>query len=139
MRHLILAALFALAAAVPASAHDRKDKWKEKLELTDDQAAKLEKAFASVKEEGSKLRQERREAVKALKELVKKDAPEKELTAALEGLEKSSQALYDNRRKMIEAAKSILTPKQQAKAALLLEKKMKKGKGKRWGRGDGKR
>ena len=132
---LILASLMLTTlSAAPAAAKGGLEKWQKKLELTDEQSAKLKTLKEEHKAALEPLRNEGKEHVKALRKLLEDPkASDKDISAALEKLQKNHEAVHAERKRFMEKAKGVLTPRQQAKAALML---MKKGRMHgRWGKG----
>lgn len=102
----------------------RKEHLKKKLDLSDDQAAKLDAAFKAERETMKPLREKSKEASKALRELVDKKGSDKDVAAALDKLDGAHKAVMAERQKFSAGLDSILKPTQRAKMRLMREKMM---------------
>jgi Spy/CpxP family protein refolding chaperone len=140
-----------------------KEHLKKKLELTDDQAAKLEAAFKSSREASKPLREKARESRRKLADVVRNNGSDADAAAALKEADASRAALQEQRRKLDASLSSILKPRQLAKLRLMRARMMhrrmamgRRGRGgwrghhrhhhrrhgdgdRSWGRGDGER
>jgi len=109
----------------------------EKLELTDDQSAKLEAAFKSSREAMKPLMERARAAHKKLAELVKGKGSDADIAAALKDSDAARKALVDEHRKLETSLSSFLKPRQLAKLQLQRERMMRRGGMGRRGHGRG--
>jgi Spy/CpxP family protein refolding chaperone len=114
----------------------RQEHLKKKLDLTDDQAAKLAAAFKAERETMKPLREKSKETSKALRELVRNKASDKDISAALDKQDAARKAAMAERQKFQASLDSILKPTQRAKLRLMREKMMHRrmAMGRRWGR-----
>jgi Spy/CpxP family protein refolding chaperone len=111
----------------------RKEHFKKKLELTDDQAAKLEAAFKSSRDAAKPLREKAREARRKLADVVRSNGSDADVAAALKEADASREALQAQHRKLESALSSILKPRQLAKLRLQRERMMHRRMAKGWG------
>jgi len=144
-RIICLAAAGAFAAASwltpPASAKDapaksaamdsdrsdkRVEKLKKKLDLTDEQAAKLKEAWKGQREAVKPLRERMKKELEQLKTQVDKKASDSEIQATLDQLKASREEMRAQMKKTLESTEAILTPTQRAKMALTMAKKRRK-------------
>jgi Spy/CpxP family protein refolding chaperone len=111
---------------------------REKVGLSDAEAAKVEAVFAGDREAHQKLRDQMREAHKTLRQLLKEDSNDmaaySKAIAALEDTKAQMEGLMEAHK--VEISK-ILTPKQQAKLMLAMKRLMMKAHGKGCPGGDG--
>jgi Spy/CpxP family protein refolding chaperone len=115
-----------------------KEHFKKALGLSDDQAKKVEELNKSDRESGKLLKDKVGADLANLKVLVDQKAGDAELKTAIESLKKDHMAEQDARMKHMEAMQAILTPMQQAKAAIMMSERMGHGRGRRGGwRGHG--
>ncbi|HEX4048229.1 MAG TPA: periplasmic heavy metal sensor [Elusimicrobiota bacterium] len=106
---------------------------KDRLGLTDDQAAKLKAAWEAQKKAVKDLRQQSREETRKLEGEVRDLASNKDIQETLDQLDANRKSMADERQKLEAASASILKPYQRAKLRLLLARRMKhRG---HWGRG----
>jgi Spy/CpxP family protein refolding chaperone len=106
---------------------------KERLGLSDDQAAKLKAAWEAEKTASKALREQAKEANRKLEEEVRGLASDKEIQATLDQLDAGRKAMAAEHQKLESSVASILKPYQRAKLRLLMAHMMK-GRG-RWGHG----
>jgi Spy/CpxP family protein refolding chaperone len=107
---------------------------KERLGLSDDQAAKLKAAFESEKTAMKALREQSKEARRKLEEEVRGLASDKDIQATLDQLDEGRKAMSAEHQKFESSLASILKPYQRAKMRLLMAGHMKR-RGGHWGRG----
>jgi Spy/CpxP family protein refolding chaperone len=98
---------------------------KERLGLTDDQAAKLKAAFEAMKTATKTLREQSKETSRKLEEQVRDLSSDKDIQATLDQLDANRKAMAAERQKMESAAASILKPYQRAKMRLMMGNRMK--------------
>lgn len=98
-----------------------------KLELTDKQQAQLKDLREKHMEAMKPLREKTRDQMKALRDLVKDKADDKKIAAALDDLKKSREAMRAAQEKHKAECNKVLTPTQQAKMLLFMERQMGKG------------
>jgi Spy/CpxP family protein refolding chaperone len=107
---------------------------KERLGLTDDQAAKLKAAFEAEKTAVKGLREQSKEAARKLEEEVRDLSSDKDIQATLDQLDANRKAVAAEHQKMESSVASILKPYQRAKMRLMMrERMMHQG---RWERGE---
>jgi Spy/CpxP family protein refolding chaperone len=124
----------------PEWAAKMKKRMQERLELSDDQSAKLEAAFKSSREALKPLMEKARAANKKLKELVRGKGTDAEISAALKDCDAARKAVAEERRKLESSLSSFLKPRQIAKLRLQRERMMRRrmamgrhgGRGGRW-------
>jgi Spy/CpxP family protein refolding chaperone len=102
----------------------RLDKMKEKLGLTDSQAAKVKDLFKQQRESNKPLRDQMKIDMDTLQQKVDAKASDSELKDLLDKLQKDRESVESARKKMVDGMRDILTPTQQAKMVLSM-----KGKG----------
>jgi len=114
---------------------------KEKLGLTDDQAAKVKELFKRLGEETKPLREQAKIDMDTLRLKVDSKAPDSEIKKILEALTLDRKKMEEGRKKLQDQLALILTPTQRAKMIMRLEErggKMMKGMGgRRMGGGGG--
>jgi Spy/CpxP family protein refolding chaperone len=103
---------------------------KERLDLSDAQAADLKDLRKKHREEMKPLRQRVKASLEGLKAKVDAGASDKEIQKALDALKADRRAVEDLRERHKEQAAKILSPTQQAKLALGIAKHAKKRFGK---------
>ena len=97
-------------------------RFQKKLELTDDQAAKLKAIDEAQRKEQTPLWEDLGKQMKELKALVDEKAPDAKLTAKIKGLKAIRDKIEANRKKFDGQKEAVLTPMQQAKVALWMGK-----------------
>ena len=107
---------------------------KERLGLSDDQAAKLKAAFEAEKAATKTLREQAKETSRKLEEEVRGLASDKDIQATLDQLDAGRKAMQAEHQKLEGSLAAVLKPYQRAKMRLLMMARMKKGRG-HWGRG----
>jgi Spy/CpxP family protein refolding chaperone len=100
---------------------------KERLGLSDDQAAKLKAAWKAEKETMKSLREQSKETARKLESEVRDLASEKDIQATLDQLDANRKSMAAERQKLEATTASILKPSQRAKMRLLLARRMKRG------------
>ena len=116
--------------------HERIEKMmKERLGLTDDQAAKLKAAWKAQKDSAKTLREESKATSRKLEEEVRDLASEKEIQATLDQLDANRKAMATERQKLEASVSSILRPSQRAKMRLMMAHMKRGGSWNRGGRG----
>ncbi len=135
-------ALLAGGVSAFAKGHDgmkgrMMERLKEKLELTDDQAEKLAKAFKAHRSKQEDLGDEARDARRKLARLVRDEAGDKEISAAMDRLDAAQKARLESLKEFDESLAGFLKPVQRAKLRLAAGKMMGKHRGR--GRGHGRR
>ncbi len=98
------------------------DKLKEKLGLTNDQAAKLKDVFKSQMEANKPLRDQMKIDVDTLQQKVDAKASDADIKKLLDKLETDNKQMQAGREKMKDQLRAILTPTQQAKMVLGMRK-----------------
>jgi len=116
------------------------ERMKAKLELTDEQVAKLKAINEAQMKAQTPLWEDLGKQMKELKELVDAKAPDAKLTAKIKGLKATRDKIEANRKKFEGQKEAVLTPMQQAKTALWMgraAKQMMQGghEGRGWGQG----
>jgi len=106
---------------------------KEKLGLTDEQAAKFKDARKANREAMQPLMEKMKTDVDSLRVLVDKKASDKDLSAQLDTLKADKQAVDDQQKKQMDAMAAILTPLQKAKFVINMADHMHRGMGGRGG------
>ncbi len=99
-----------------------------KLELSDDQTAKLKSTMESEKEAVTPLREKQHELIKKLKGQVKDKVADADIQTTLNDLKSNPQAIRDQMEKFQSQKETLLTPTQRAKMILGRNKKMHRGK-----------
>ncbi|MFI5350582.1 MAG: Spy/CpxP family protein refolding chaperone [Elusimicrobiota bacterium] len=107
---------------------------KERLGLSDDQAAKLKAAFEAEKTAVKTLREQSKEAGRKLEEEVRGMASDKDIQATLDQLDAGRKAMAAEHQKFESSLAAILKPYQRAKMRLLMAGHGKH-RGGGWGRG----
>lgn len=125
----ILLAMLALAVVTGAVyAKDKKGKklehMKATLELTDDQAGKLERVFESHREATKPQRRRLRDLTAKLKDQLEDKAGEGDLKGTLDAIEKTRKDLQAQREKMRESMAAILTVTQQARMVVSMRERL---------------
>lgn len=142
---LFAAGPFAVRARAEDGGHDEggraeraghMEKMKERLGLTDDQAAKLKAAWKAEKDASEELREKSKQASHKLEEEVRDLASEKEIQATLDQLDANRKAMMAERQKLEASFAAILRPSQRAKMRLMMEHMRRHG---HWGHDDGDR
>jgi Spy/CpxP family protein refolding chaperone len=110
---------------------DHMDKMKEKLGLSDDQAAKLKDLFKSQMEANKPLRDQMKIDMDTLQQKVDMKASDGDIKKLLDKLDSENKEMQASRDKMKDQLRSILTPTQQAKMVLGM-RKMGMGMMNRW-------
>ena len=105
----------------------RGDMMKKELGLSDDQVTKMKAANKAQQEAMKPLMDKMKLDVDSLRVMVDKKAADDQLKAAVDGLKADHQAMQDQEMKGMEAKAAILTPLQQAKAAIAMIDRMKGG------------
>ena len=105
---------------------------KERLGLSDDQAAKLKTAWTAEKTASKTLHEQAEEANRKLEEEVRGLASDKEIQATLDQLDAGHKAMAAEHQKLESSMASILKPYQRAKLRLMMGRMMKE-RG-HWGR-----
>lgn len=95
---------------------------KEDLGLSDDQSAKLEAAMKQRAQDETPLREKLIDQTKKLSDLVKKDAADAEIQAALDALKAARKEMLAGNEKFENSLTSFLKPKQRAKMMLQMER-----------------
>lgn len=137
---LAAALLLAGPAAVRAYAHDDDApgaEMKEKLGLTDDQAAKLKSAMESHRESMKGLMRQQRDATAKLHDLLEDKASDEKVSAALDSLKAAHKQIAAAHEKLDETLAGFLTPTQRAKMFLGMMARMHERMGAPRGRGPG--
>jgi len=121
---LLLAAPALRADAADKDAHkgghwDKFGHLKKALDLSDDQVSKWKDAEKGQREESKLLKDKVKADFAALAVLVDEKASDDKISEAISGLEADHRAVDEQEKKQREAIKAILTPTQQAKAALM--------------------
>ena len=104
---------------------------KEKLGLSDDQAAKVKDLFKSRMEANKPLRDQMKIDVDTLQQKVDTKASDGDIKKLLDKLDSEQKQMQSSRDKMKDQLRSILTPTQQAKMVLGM-RKMGMGMMQRW-------
>ncbi|HTA77424.1 MAG TPA: Spy/CpxP family protein refolding chaperone [bacterium] len=117
----------------------RLEEMKQKLGLTDDQAAKLKTAMKKQMEANKPLRDQEKIDIDTLQQKVDSKASDSDITAALDKLKEDRKALQEAQERSMEKMKSILTPTQQAKWVLSMGRGMGMGKWDRKKKGEWKK
>jgi Spy/CpxP family protein refolding chaperone len=99
---------------------DRMDRMKEKLGLSDSQAAKLKEAFKKQMEANKPLRDQEKIDVDTLQQKVDSKASDSDIKDLLEKLKADRKQIQDAQERSMEKIKTILTPTQQAKWVLMM-------------------
>lgn len=99
----------------------RMDHMKEKLGLTDDQAASLKTVFKKQMEANKPLRDQERIDIDTLRQKVDSKASDSDIKQILDKLKVDRKQLQEAQERSIEKIRSILTPTQQAKWVLMME------------------
>jgi Spy/CpxP family protein refolding chaperone len=129
---LLAGPLAARARAEEGEGHERMEKMlKERLGITDDQAAKLKAAREAEKAAVKPLREQAKEARRKLEEQVRGLASDKEIQATLDQLDAGRKAMMAEHQKLESAVAAALKPYQRAKLRLLMAEHMKRHG--RWG------
>jgi len=119
---------------------DQMDKMKEKLGLTDDQVSKLKNLFKSQMEANKPLRDQMKIDMDTLQQKVDMKASDGDIQKLLDKLDGEQKEMQASREKMKDQWKAILTPTQQAKMVLGMQKRgmgmMKKMWNQRHGKGN---
>ena len=102
---------------------------KEKLGLTDEQAAKMRDVWKSQQETMKSLRDQERVDMALLRQKVDAKASDSEMKAALDKLSADRKAIQEAQESMTKKMRSILTPTQQAKMLLGTARRMEGMKG----------
>ncbi len=109
---------------------------REKLDLPEERAAKVEAVLDGFMEQRHKLKQEMRTQMKAVKELLKAESNDMDAyDAAVTNLMSVRSQLEALHAQQFEELREILNPKEQAKVLLALRKMHRKAKGKFRGKG----
>lgn len=143
MKRFVCAALTAAllipsALAINARAHDDGDepgphhemsekmagKMKEKLGLTDDQAAKLRDARKAHQEAMKPLMKALHDGFEKLESQLKSKAADQDIQATLDSLKSTRQSMASEQEKFHAALASFLTPTQQAKMVVTMGRRM---------------
>lgn len=115
------------------------EKMKEKLGLTDDQAAKFKAAMKAHGDAVKPLHEKLRDGMKKLHGQVEAKASDADIKATLDSLKSTRKDMEAAQEKLHAEVSTILTPTQQAKMLLgmmhRMHERMGEGKG-RWGRGE---
>ncbi len=106
---------------------------KERLGLSDDQAAKLKASWEAEKAAIKPLREQAKESRRKLEEQVRDLSSDKDIKATLDQIDANRKAMQDERQKAQATVASVLKPYQRAKLRLLMAHMMK-GRG-HWGHG----
>ena len=105
---------------------------KKELGLSDDQAKKFEEVAKAGREAEKALMDKAKLDLDSLRLLVDKKAADGDLTAQIEKLKADKQAIEAQRQKDMDAKAAILSPMQQAKAAIMMADRMMHGGGMMW-------
>jgi Spy/CpxP family protein refolding chaperone len=114
------------------------DRLKERLGLSDDQAAKLKALREENKKAAEPLKKKVKVSISKLRYQLDSDASDSAIEQTLVELTEAREALRANREKFTDSASKVLTPKQRAKLALSMNKRMRggmHGRGHMMGRG----
>lgn len=147
MKRFICAALAAGLLAGPLAARARaeeagkknedaermENKMKERLGLSDDQAAKLKAAWEAEKAAVKPLREQAKEGERKLEEQVRGLASDKDIQATLDQLDAGRKAMMAERQKVESTLASVLKPSQRAKMRLFMAHMKNRGP---WGHAD---
>ena len=106
----------------PEFAERMKARIKEELGLSDEQSAKLEAAMKQRAQDEIPLSEKLIDQTKKLSDLVKKDAADAEIQAALDALKAARKEMLDGNEKFENSLASFLKPKQRAKMMLRMER-----------------
>ena len=104
---------------------------KERLGLSDDQAAKLKSAWEAEKAAVKPLRKQAKESRRKLEEQVRGLASDKDIQATLDQLDADRKAMMDAHQKVEATVASVLKPYQRAKMRLMMARR-KGGRSGRW-------
>jgi Spy/CpxP family protein refolding chaperone len=105
------------------------DKMKERLGLTDDQAAKLKDAMKAHGDAMKPIGQQMKDGIKKLADQIKNKASDADIQASLDALKASRKAMADEQEKFHDALASFLTPTQRAKMLVGAAMKMHRERG----------
>ena len=94
------------------------DRMKEKLALTDDQAAKLKDAMKAHGDAMKPIGQQLKDGIKKLAGQIKSKATDADIQASLDSLKTARKAMADEQEKFHDGLAAFLTPTQQAKMAV---------------------
>lgn len=114
-----------------------KSRFGRRLGLTEDQARKMKESMKARREAVRPLREKLREEKRALLELVRDDASEKDIQASLRRLKDLQKSLEAENERFKGKLEALLTPSQQAKMLLAMGKRKARGGFEMGGRGDG--
>lgn len=95
---------------------------KEKLGLTDDQAAKLKDFFKKQREDNTPLRDQMRIDMDTLRQKVDTKAPDSEIKKLLDKLSEDQKGMQAARERTKDQLREILTPTQQAKMLFMMHR-----------------
>jgi Spy/CpxP family protein refolding chaperone len=145
MKYALCTMLFASLLAIPLSAsaapkthddskteakpghHRMSERMKEKLDLTEDQAKKLEAAWQEHREAAKPLREKMHQALRKVHGALEMEASDQDIQAALDQVEKARGALRADSDKLKKTMEALLTPTQRAKMLVMREKMMRRG------------
>ncbi len=109
---------------------DRIEHMKDKLGLTDDQAAKIKEAFMKQKEAIKPLRDQEKIDMDTLQQKVDSKASDADIKALLDKLKADHKLVMDTQERSMDKIRTILNPTQQAQMVLMM---MRGPMGQGWG------
>ena len=117
-----------MAEDAEARQHDREvEEMKRKLGLSEEAAAKVQAAMKAHREAAEPLHKELKSAMRRLRDELEDKAPDAEIQATLDKLEKTHKAMQAEGEKMKASLSAVLTPTQKAKMLMGMMARMHAG------------